>query len=142
MFEPSPSSFCISPIRDLDDAAQHGIVSPIPFEGISPEGAVGGMAQPKFVDSPGFSPIRPPKTPIRKIMRRSQEESYLQGMRRDVRKSVFWVSNQIRHKLGCTVTEEDKMFEISELRRTEIKRAISYVKTKALTSCYLQLLHI
>ena len=80
MFEPSPAGLCISPVRDLDDNAQHGIMSPIPFEGISPEGAVGGMAQPKFVDSPGFSPIRPPKTPIRKIMRRSQEESYLQGI--------------------------------------------------------------
>ena len=92
MFEPSPAGLCISPVRDLDDNAQHGIMSPIPFEGISPEGAVGGMAQPKFVDSPGFSPIRPPKTPIRKIMRRSQEESYLQGK---VNAKIFRTVKQI-----------------------------------------------
>ena len=81
MFEPSPANFSISPVHDLD---QPGIVSPIPFEGISPEGAVGGDAAPKFVESPGFSPIRPPKTPIRKIMRRSQEESYIQGKDNDI----------------------------------------------------------
>ena len=78
MFNPGNASFSISPIGDLEMHGEAGMMSPIPFEGISPEGAAANF-QPKFAESPGFSPIRPPKTPIRKIMRRSQEESYIQG---------------------------------------------------------------
>ena len=80
MFDPGHGSFSISPIAEVEGQGHHGMVSPIPFEGISPEGAAGDDMRPKFAESPGFSPIRPPKTPIRKIMRRSQEESYIQGI--------------------------------------------------------------
>ena len=32
-----------------------------------------------------------------------------------MRKPVFGVSDQVRHKLGCAVTEDDKRLEISDL---------------------------
>ena len=32
-----------------------------------------------------------------------------------VRKPVFGVSDQVRHKPGCTTTEDDKRLEISDL---------------------------
>ncbi|WAR02432.1 hypothetical protein MAR_008990 [Mya arenaria] len=69
----------VSPVSG-DDAPQgpHSPMSPIPFGSLSPEENLGEELRPKFEDSPGFSPIRPPKTPIRKILRKSQEESYIQ----------------------------------------------------------------
>ena len=36
-------------------------------------------------------------------------------MSRIARKPVFGVSDQVRHKLGCTVTEDGKRLEISDL---------------------------
>ena len=39
---------------------------------------------------------------------------------RDARKPVFGVSDQVRHKLTCIVTEAGQKFEISGLRRREI----------------------
>ena len=37
-----------------------------------------------------------------------------------VRKPAFGVSDQVRHKPGCTAKENDKMLEISDLGRREI----------------------
>ena len=34
-----------------------------------------------------------------------------------VRKPVFGVSDQVRHKPGCTATEDDQRLEISDLER-------------------------
>ena len=36
-------------------------------------------------------------------------------MSRVIRKPVFGVSDQVRHKPGCTATEERERFEISDL---------------------------
>ena len=51
-----------------------------------------------------------------------------------MRKPVFRVSEQIRHKPGCTDTEDRKRFEILDLEK---KRdcTICIEKTKALISC-------
>ena len=50
------------------------------------------------------------------------------------RKPVFWVFDQVRHKLGCTSTEDVKRLEISDLESRGI--VLSMVrKTKALISC-------
>ena len=35
---------------------------------------------------------------------------------KDLDMPVFWVSDQVRHKLGCSATEDSKRFEISEKR--------------------------
>ena len=40
-----------------------------------------------------------------------QEQPYMSLMR----KTVFGVSDQVRHKPGCTATEDDKRLEISDL---------------------------
>ena len=37
-----------------------------------------------------------------------------------VRKMVFRVIDQVRHKLGCAVTEESQIFEILDLRSRKI----------------------
>ena len=37
-----------------------------------------------------------------------------------MRKPTIWVSDQVRHKPGCTVTEAGQKLEISDLRRREI----------------------
>lgn len=82
MFQPHGPDFDISPLSDFrgsGGASKQNRISPIPFPGMSPE-SVEDEFRPKFEDSPGFSPIRAPKTPIRKILRKSQEESYIQGM--------------------------------------------------------------
>ena len=81
MFQVHSADFEISPVSDFRGAhsGRDSPVSPIPFTGISPD-SMGDDIRPKFEDSPGFSPIRPPKTPIRKILRRSQEESYIQSL--------------------------------------------------------------
>ena len=47
-----------------------------------------------------------------------------------VRKPVFGVSDQVRHKPGCTATEDSLRLEISDLGST-----ISVAKAKALISC-------
>ena len=41
-------------------------------------------------------------------------------MSRDARKLVFWVSDHVRHKWACTVTEDGYKLEISDLRRSGI----------------------
>jgi len=80
MFEVHQPDFDMSPLAgDEEDCPRGGALSPIPFRGLSP--VEGEEGRPKFEDSPGFSPICPPKTPIRKILRKSQEESYIQGGR-------------------------------------------------------------
>ena len=48
-----------------------------------------------------------------------------------MRKPVFWVSDQIRRKLGCTTTEDGQRLEILDLRRREI----DIVLTKELIRC-------
>ena len=51
-----------------------------------------------------------------------------------MRKPFFRVSDQVRHKLGCTATEDNKRLEILDLGKTVI--VLSYVvKTKAQISC-------
>ncbi|KAH3830388.1 uncharacterized protein LOC127877570 [Dreissena polymorpha] len=77
MFEMHPDEFDISPVTAGDSGRHHSLVSPIPFQGLMEENTEDDF-RPKFEDSPGFSPIRPPKTPTRKILRKSQEESYIQ----------------------------------------------------------------
>ena len=37
-----------------------------------------------------------------------------------MRKPTIWVSDQVRHKPGCTVTEKGKMLEILDLKRRGI----------------------
>ena len=37
-----------------------------------------------------------------------------------MRKPIFGVSDQVRHKLGCTVTEDGKMLEILDLENRRI----------------------
>ena len=49
-----------------------------------------------------------------------------------VRKPVFWVSDLVRHKLGCAITEYGKRLEISDLGRRGINCTIQVAKTKAL----------
>ena len=44
----------------------------------------------------------------------------LDNMSLVVRKPVFWVSDQVRHKPGCTTTEDSKRLEISDLDRRGI----------------------
>ena len=46
-----------------------------------------------------------------------------------MRKPVFGVSDQVRHKPGCTTTEDAERLEISDLGSRGI------AKTKALISC-------
>ena len=41
-------------------------------------------------------------------------------MSRNARKTVFWVSDPVRHKTACTVTEAGQKIGISDLRRTGI----------------------
>ncbi|KAL4225206.1 hypothetical protein ACF0H5_015897 [Mactra antiquata] len=81
MFQPHGLDFDISPLHDDDQRStgdsKHSRISPIPFPEMSPE-TIDDDIRPKFEDSPGFSPIRSTKTPIRKILRKSQEESYIQ----------------------------------------------------------------
>ncbi|XP_053383754.1 uncharacterized protein LOC128549974 [Mercenaria mercenaria] len=80
VFQAHSADFEISPVSDFCDphSGRDSPMSPIPYHGISPDNHEEDF-RPKFEDSPGFSPIRPPKTPIRKILRRSQEESYIQN---------------------------------------------------------------
>ena len=44
-----------------------------------------------------------------------------------MRKPVFGVSDQVRHKLGCTATEDGKRLEISDFGR---KRIVQCSKNK------------
>ena len=78
MFCVDGANFDVSPVSDSDDKHHESPVSPITITG-KVYNREAEEFHPKFVESPGFSPIRPPKTPIRKILRRSQEESYIQG---------------------------------------------------------------
>ena len=64
---------------------------------------------------------------------------YLEGQRRIqlklslcVRKQTIWVSDQVRHKPGCTVTEEGKKLEILGFKKRNC--TICVAKTKALIS--------
>ena len=50
-----------------------------------------------------------------------------------VRKRVFGVSDQVRHKRGCTATKDDYRLEISDPERRGIF-TIRVAKTKALIS--------
>ena len=50
-----------------------------------------------------------------------------------MRKPVFGVSDQVRHKPSCTTTEDSKKLEILVLGRRGI--VLSVAKTKALISC-------
>jgi len=80
MFEPCPGDIDLSPVVGFDP--QHrpqSPVSPIPFGDLSTDDREEEL-RPQFEDSPGFSPIRPQKATIRKILRKSQEESYIQGL--------------------------------------------------------------
>ena len=49
-----------------------------------------------------------------------------------MRKLVFGVSNQVRHKPGCTATKDGQRLEISDLESRGI--VLSVQKTKALIS--------
>ena len=51
-------------------------------------------------------------------MRHLIEKPALCYMSRIMRKPVFWVSDQIRHKPGCTATEDGLRFEILDLEST------------------------
>ena len=51
-----------------------------------------------------------------------------------MRKPTVWVSDQVRHNLACTVTEEGKKLEISDLGRRGFF-SICVAKTKAQISC-------
>ena len=51
-----------------------------------------------------------------------------------MRKPVFGVSDQVRHKTDCTVTENDHRFEISDLGGRRQYCTIGIAKTKALIS--------
>ena len=51
-----------------------------------------------------------------------------------VRKPVFRVSDQVRHKPGCTATEDGWRLEISDLGSRGIDCTIRVAKTKALIS--------
>ena len=53
-----------------------------------------------------------------------------------IRKSVFKVSNQVRHKPGCSATEDGQWLEISDLENRGIHcSTICVTKTKMLISC-------
>ena len=52
-----------------------------------------------------------------------------------MRKPVFWVSDQVRHKPGREVTEDAKRLKISDLGRRAIDSTLCEAKTKALISC-------
>ena len=54
----------------------------------------------------------------------SVQDSHLS---RDARKPVFWVSDHVRHRPGCTVTEDGQMLENLDLER---KRIVSYPGSK------------
>ena len=51
---------------------------------------------------------------------------------RVARKPVFWISDQVRHKPGCTTTEDGLRLEISDLGRRDC--TIIVAKTEALIS--------
>ena len=51
-----------------------------------------------------------------------------------VRKPVFEVFDQVRHKPGCTATEGGLRLEISDLDRSGIALSTDVAKTKALIS--------
>ena len=55
-------------------------------------------------------------------------------MSHNARNPVFGVSDQVRHKPGCTITEDGKRLEILDLRRRGIVLSIYVAKTKALIS--------
>ena len=55
-------------------------------------------------------------------------------MSRDARKWVFWVSDQVRHKLVYAATEDGYKLEISDLRRRGVVLSVQQ-KTKVLISC-------
>ena len=55
-------------------------------------------------------------------------------MSRIERKPVFGVSNQVRHKLGCTATEDGQRLEIFGFRKQR-DCTIYVAKTKAMISC-------
>lgn len=80
VFQVHSADFDISPVTEFNamHAGRDSRLSPIPFQGVSPDEHLSEDFRPKFEDSPGFSPIRAAKTPIRKVLRRSQEESYIQ----------------------------------------------------------------
>lgn len=77
LFEPGREEIDLSPVVGFDAQLRHSPVSPIPFGDLSTDDKED--VHPRFEDSPGFSPVRPVKTQIRKILRKSQEESYIQG---------------------------------------------------------------
>ena len=55
-------------------------------------------------------------------------------MSSDARKPVFGVSDQVRHKYGCTATEDGYRLEISDLGSRRNVLSV-YLKTKVLISC-------
>ena len=61
-------------------------------------------------------------------------ETYATMLSRVTRKSVFGVSDHIRHKPGCSVTEDGYRLQISDLERKR-GRTIYEAKTKAQISC-------
>ena len=52
-----------------------------------------------------------------------------------VRKPVFGVSDLVRHKPGCTATEDGYRLEVSDVGSRGIVYSIHIAKTKALISC-------
>ena len=51
-----------------------------------------------------------------------------------MRKLVFWLSDKVPHKPGCTATEDCQRLEISDLSSRGIVLSVSIAKTKALIS--------
>ena len=48
-----------------------------------------------------------------------KEADFKSDMNRIMRKSVFWVSDQVQHKLGYTTTEDGYRLEISYIKEVE-----------------------
>ena len=50
-----------------------------------------------------------------------------------MRKPVFWLSDQVRQKPGCTITEDGQMLESLDLRSTHVDEMYGIPKCQVST---------